>query len=120
MAFVRGQRVVCIDITPRAGRRWYPHTMPTVGAVYTVAKGNYINERNDEVILLNEIQNPLGGRGEDVGYLVRRFRPVTDISDLTEIAANIKRGGDPKAFGRDPLDHSRVPHEARPIRRVRA
>ena len=91
--FYVGQKVVCVDASYRGAFPWLG-TPPVEGVVYTIAGFNGSDPYHGELILrLVEIQNPARRAGRMLeGYLASRFRPVTDISALQAIVAEVKTG----------------------------
>ena len=100
--FYVGQKVVCVDDVPVMGG-WHPESQsPVEGEIYTITA--FGEESPDSMmryqahVWLAEIRNAF-----DIGYLARRFRPLTDISTLQSIVAEVK-AGKPRKIKADRFD----------------
>ena len=114
MAFFVGQKVVCVNAGPLDDSihqriPWANGEGPREGAIYTV-----ISCHNDDfecpVLWLAEIKrhrHSVVKWGKRVGYDVRRFRPVTDISDLAAIVRETLAGKQ-RQIAPDQFDKLRV------------
>lgn len=83
MSFHVGQKVVCVDAAPDAGKRWVSSEQPVVGAIYTVSAAEFTSPINGRrCIGIAELSAPRSG-----GHRTSRFRPIverkTDISIFT-------------------------------------
>ena len=73
-----GQKVVYVDGS-KPNLSWDGHTIPVLGAVYTVRE--LISWQGLDGLLLHEISNPVSaGSGLECGFLAHRFRPVQTTS----------------------------------------
>ena len=103
--FYVGQKVVCVNDSWVTNR---PDTRPVKGIVYTI-RGIDGDERGTSIYLV-EIVNPARMVREglfEVSFWAWRFRPVTDISTLQAIVAEVKTGK-PRKIKADRFDKERV------------
>lgn len=94
--FYAGQKVVCVTITdedvPSEFSGVWHDDQPKVGCVYTIVKELPCPRSGQGVVHLAEIRRSKLAEqywGYPVGYGAFRFRPVTDISDLQAIVAEV-------------------------------
>lgn len=100
--FYVGQRVVCVDDSPH----FEGTAALKMGAVYTVR--NFHECPDGRVgMRLSEVTLPLAGNGIEHCFRQSRFRPVTDISDLQAIVAEVKTGK-PRKIKADRFDKVRT------------
>lgn len=104
--FYVGQKVVCVD--DRFPYKALPTTIrPIAGNIYTVTRGNFMDRVVwREGIEIAEARNTRPNAGH-TGFLAARFRPVTDISDLQAIVAEVKTGK-PRKIKADRFDKVRT------------
>lgn len=97
--FYVGQKVVCVCDDPPSDPRnapggyWTPH-WPKLGSVYTVRTIDICDD-GIKYIRLHEVINPIRPFSDGVieaGFVIRRFRPLTDITALEQIARDITEG----------------------------
>jgi hypothetical protein len=79
--FHTGQKVVCVAAPESRDPRWTQ--FPVEGAIYTI-RGCWMGAR-DMVVLLNELKNPIGPKGERT-FWAHRFRPVQERSTEAGVA----------------------------------
>ncbi len=86
--FFVGQKVVCVDTSEwnlGAEKAAKGNVFPVKGGIYTIRE-----VVDGDGLLLMEIVNPPTWWGKvEIGFFASRFRPVTDISDLKEIVAEV-------------------------------
>jgi hypothetical protein len=76
--FQVGQKVVCIDDTPRTRRGWVSGTKPTLREIYTITRVAPMHTDPNRIALwFEEITNWWPHPSNiDAGYNANRFRPV--------------------------------------------
>jgi hypothetical protein len=79
--FHTGQKVVCVEAPRKRSLLWTQY--PVEGAIYTIRKC-WMGDR-DMVVLLNELKNPIGPKGERT-FWAHRFRPVQERSTEAGVA----------------------------------
>jgi len=94
-SFKPGDKVVCVDDSTRPGTIWYGDA-PEVGKIYTI-KRVFFDVADSPVLSFLEIERSYRSKaehGDNIGYGVRRFRPVqtkkTDISIFTDMLTSSK------------------------------
>ena len=93
--FYVGQKVVCVDAGgPSPYMHWDASDAIFAGEVYTL-KSVHLHRGIVVVWLEERERHPLAKEtwGPESGYGAYRFRPVTDITLLQEIASGIKQPG---------------------------
>src|SRR5690348_6733715 len=78
MSFHVGQKVVCVDADPLPGRRCQPGHELTRGAVYTIRETGLTAYTGAPAVRLQEIFRDHTIPINDMPYLARRFRPLTE------------------------------------------
>lgn len=81
MAFYVGQKVVCVDATPRPGLR----KVLKEGAIYTISRlDGPLHEGDENGVDLVEVP-ARGTNGYQASYRAVRFRPITERKTSIEI-----------------------------------
>lgn len=106
--FYVGQKVVCVDDKPSPKKTfgYYKNLItPRVGQIYTIR-----GFRSAYSVWLCEIRNEPRTYSDgfvEASFLAARFRPVTDISTLQSIVAEVKTGK-PRKIEADRFDRQKV------------
>lgn len=73
-----GARVICIDDVPDAGKS-FPDYMPTKGDICVIAGFSASGYRDEPTLVIEGHPNWCAIHRREVGYFVRRFRPLITL-----------------------------------------
>lgn len=95
MTFRVGMKVICVWHVPTIHRRSHCF-YPEKHGIYTI-RDIYVQNGRD-LLLLQEVHNPMWEGGEEYGFNSRGFRPIverkTEISIFTQMLNHSKHGLD--------------------------
>jgi hypothetical protein len=84
----KGAKVVCVDAADHGGYLYAPRDIAN-GDIYTI--NGVICEPGGAYLVLDGYPNPDRGHGPDIGWDIRRFRPLVEDKSDNEIEAQIYR-----------------------------
>jgi hypothetical protein len=93
--FKVGQKVVCIDDSPRPNRPVRKGiTIPKKDKIYTVRDMYTAKSSGELALILVEIKNPPHPDwGKELGFLADRFKPIDDSYNFAEgVLAKLEKG----------------------------